>query len=188
MSQTVSVTEARDNFPALVRQVAEQDDAIVVTSRNQPRVVLVRWETYQQQQSLQCEGAKHKLHMLVNTMLALIATLEEAYRPDSYEVMQSGQELLELAKQAWMAARLLDTPRRHLASTISDGLLFFSQSAGVITAEQLSQLGQSLPLLQRADLTPEEVATADRELVKVGLDAMAPMDDGLAGLYGKANA
>jgi prevent-host-death family protein len=49
MTHTVSVTEARDNFPALVRQVAEQDEPVVITNRNQPRVVMLRWETYQQQ-------------------------------------------------------------------------------------------------------------------------------------------
>jgi prevent-host-death family protein len=57
MPQTISVTEARDNFPALVRRVAEQDEAVVVTSHNQPKAVLMRWETYQAQQQAQSEGA-----------------------------------------------------------------------------------------------------------------------------------
>ena len=59
MPQTMSVTEARDNFPALVCRVAEQDESVVVTSHNQPKVVVMRWETYQAQQQAQMEGARH---------------------------------------------------------------------------------------------------------------------------------
>lgn len=76
MPQTMSVTEARDNFPALVRRVAEQDESVVVTSHNQPKVVVMRWETYQTQQQAQRVGAHHRLaHCL--TMMEQIAGTEQ---------------------------------------------------------------------------------------------------------------
>ena len=187
MSETITVTEARDNFPALVRRIAEQDDPVVVTSRNQPRVVLVPWETYQLQQTLQIEGAEHRLQMLVQNMLALMAALQEAYRSDSYELTQGSQELLALARQSWKTCRLLDTPRRHLSSTIADGLLFRMRIEESITVEQLVQLLQTVPLLQKTDLTQQEVAVADRALASVGIDAMMPLDDELVNRYGQTD-
>jgi prevent-host-death family protein len=183
MVQTISVTDARNKFPALVRQIADQDDPVVVTSRNQPQVVLVPWATYQQQQALQSEGAEHRLQTLVQALLTLIATLQEAYQPGSYALTQGTQELWTMTRQAWKICRLLEIPRRHLASTIADGLAGAVQNANGITVAQLAQLAQSVALLQRKDLTQQEVAGADQALAAVGLDAMLPVGDDLVDLY-----
>ena len=182
MAQTISITDARNQFPALVRRIADQDDPVVVTSRNQPQVVLVPWATYQQQQALQSEGAEHRLQTVVQALLTLIATLQEAYEPSSYALTQGTQELLAMTRQAWKICRLLEIPRRHLASTIADGLAFGTETTTVITVAQLAQLAQSVALLQRNDLTLNEVAVADQELAAVGLDAMLPMGDELVNI------
>ncbi len=183
MAQTISVTDARNKFPALVRQIAEQDDPVVVTSRNQPQVVLVPWPTYQQQQALQSEGAEHRLQTLVQGMLTLIAALLEAYEPGSYALTQGTQELWTMTRQAWKICRLLEIPRRHLASMIADGLAGAVQSANGLTIAQLAQLAQSVALLQRKDLTQQEVAIADQALAGVGLDALLPVGDDFVDLY-----
>lgn len=188
MSQTISVTDARNRFPALVREIAEQDDPVVVTSRNEPQVVLVPWTTYQQQQALQIEGAEHRLQTLVQAMLTLIATLQEGYQPDSYALTQGTQELWTMTRQAWQICRLLELPRRHLASTIADGLASTIQTTNGIALAQLTQLEQSIALLQRKELTQQEVAVADQALADVGLDAMAPVGDELVDLYETVNA
>ena len=182
MSQTISVTQARDNFPALVRQVAEQDTAMVVTSRNQPRVVLVRWETYQQQQQFQHEAAEHRLQTLVPEMLTLAATLQETYRPHSYDLIHGTQELQVLARQAWLISRFLDKPRRLLATAISDALL--NLEGDTLSLAQLAQLIHILPLLQRKTLPLSAVAEADRTLHAVGLNGMPTIEDDLVSLYG----
>jgi prevent-host-death family protein len=181
MSQTISVTKARDNFPALVRQVAEQDEPVVVTSRNQPQVVLVRWKTYQAQQTLQSEAAAHRLHMLAQEMLTVATTLQEAYRPYSYDLAQGTQELQTMAREAWATCRLLDKPRRHLALTLSDALLNLGEAAVSLT--QLEKLIQIIPLLSKNDVSLSEVAEADRTLHAVGLDAVPPIGDDLVALY-----
>jgi prevent-host-death family protein len=98
MPKTMSVTEARDNFPALVRQVAGRDEPVVVTSRNEPKVVIVRWETFQHEQTLKKEGALHRLEMLVKQMNQIAAELRGAYLPDSLGLMQGTNDLMMLAR------------------------------------------------------------------------------------------
>ena len=177
MPRTVSVTEARNNFSALVRQVAGRDEPVVVTSRNQPLVVIVRWETYQHQRDLQVEGARHRLEALVTQMGQLASSMREAYAPDSLDLAQGTGELLALARRAWVVCRSLDRPRRHLASVLADGLLNLVDEGGKLTLEQIDRMLATLPLLVRGDLTTEEVAAADLALAEVGLDSVFPIGD-----------
>ncbi|MEM7531382.1 MAG: type II toxin-antitoxin system Phd/YefM family antitoxin [Chloroflexota bacterium] len=83
MSQTMSLTEISHDFPALFHKIAEKDSPVVVTNRNRPRLVLVPWDVYQDQQQLQAEGAETRLQNLVQDMLGQAAVLHEAYRPVS---------------------------------------------------------------------------------------------------------
>jgi len=183
MSQTISVTEARDNFPALVRRVAEQDEAVVVTSHNQPRIVLLRWETYQEQQQQQVEGARYRLQSLLVEMERAAAGLQEAFLPGSLELVQGVQELATLAHEAWKTCRFLDTPRRHLAGVLADSLLNVTESRVQLTREQLAQWTTFLPLLRQADLTNEVVANVDRALAEVGLSSIFPLNSELVTYY-----
>jgi prevent-host-death family protein len=183
MPETMSVTEARDNFPSLVRQVAGRDEPVVVTSRNRPQVVIMRWETFQRQQNLQVEGARHRLQSLASQMEQLAASLREAYVPDSLDLSQGTQDLLILARQAWIVCRSLDKARRHLASTLTDGLLNLMDEGKLLTPEQLDQILAALLLLQQENLTNKDVAQADLALAQVGLDSVFPIGDELASQY-----
>lgn len=183
MLQTISVTEARDNFPALVRRVAEQDESVIVTSHSQPRAVLVPWGTYQQQQRLQAEGAQHRLQQVVAEMEQLVAELQEAFRPNSFDLMQGAQSLSTLTQDAWAACRLLDKARRHLASILADGLQNLVESNAQLTFAQLAQLMAIFPLFRRADLTNAQVAEADIAFVKVGFYSILPIGDELVVHY-----
>jgi prevent-host-death family protein len=173
----MSVTEARDNFPALVRRVAEQDESVVVTSHNQPRVVLLRWETYQAQQRLQAEGAQHHVRRLVTEMEQVAAGLSEGFSPGSLELVQGLQELAMLAHDLWQSCRLLDAPRRHLASLVADSLLNLREGGGELTQRQLAQLLAILPHFHQTHLTNEVVAAADRALAEAGLPSVFPIGD-----------
>lgn len=183
MPQTMSVTEARDNFPALVRRVAEQDEPVVVTSHNQPKAVLMRWETYQAQQQAQVEGARYRLAHCVKTMEQLAGGLLEAYRPDSFDLEYGTQDLLRLAREAWVASRLLDKPRRHLASLLTDVLINVIERDTPLTEAQLAQFLQVIPLLQQEDLTNEIIGDVDRAFAEIGLSSMLPIADALAEQY-----
>ena len=183
MSQTISVTEARDNFPALVRRVAEHDEAVVVTSHNQPRIVLLRWETYQEQQQQQVEEAHYRLQSLLVETGREAVGLQAAFLVGSLELVQGVQELETLAHEAWKACRFLDTPRRHLAGVLADSLLNVTESRVQLTREQLAQWTTFLPLLRQADLTNEVVANVDRTLAEVGLSSIFPLNSELVTYY-----
>ena len=183
MPKSMSVTEARDNFPALVRQVADRDEPVVVTNRNEPQVVILRWETYRHRHDLQMEGARHRLAELVDQLEQLAAGLREGYEPDSLDLHQGTQDLWTLLRQTWVVCRLLDKPRRHLASALSDSLQILMEAEGRLSLSQLEQLLAILPLLRREDLTNDDVATADLALAEVGLDTIFPLSDDLASLY-----
>lgn len=183
MPQTMSVTEARDNFPALVRRVAEQDESVVVTSHNQPKVVVMRWETYQAQQQAQLEGARHRLAQCVTMMEQIAGGLVEAYRPNSFDLEFGTQDLLRLAREAWTCSRLLDTPRRDLASLLTDVLLVLREHGGQLTEAQLERLLSAIPLLRQEELTEEMVAKVDRDLLAVGLSSIFPMTDAEVAQY-----
>lgn len=183
MTQTMSVTEARDNFPALVRRVAEQDEPVVVTSHNQPKAVLVRWETYQAQQQAQVEGARYRLSHCVTIMEQLAGGLLEAYRPNSFDLEHGTQELLRLTREAWQICRLLDQPRQHLASLLTDVLLILMEGKEQLTEVQLARFLAALPLLRQDDLTNELVAKVDQSLLAVGLSSIFPLADGEVAHY-----
>lgn len=183
MTQTISITEARDNFPALVRQIAEQAKTVVVTSRNQPRVVLMPWETYQQQQDLQSEGAEYRLQRLVTVLERTAAGLSEAFDPNSLDLPQGIQDLAIVARDVWTTCRLLAAPRRHLSSLLTDALLNVSQSGVQVNEMQLQQLLAILPLLRQPDLTNEAVRQADLALAVVGLHTIIPIGDELVASY-----
>lgn len=180
---TMSVTEARDNFPALVRRVAERDEPIVVTSHNQPKAVLMRWETYQAQQQAQSEGAHYRLAHCVTMMEQTAGGLVEAYRPNSFDLEFGTQDLLRLAREAWNICRLLDTPRRDLASLLTDVLLILLEHGGQLTEAQLTRFLAAIPLLRQDDLTDERVAEVNRDLLAVGLSSIFPMTDAEVAQY-----
>ncbi|MBN1315532.1 MAG: type II toxin-antitoxin system prevent-host-death family antitoxin [Anaerolineales bacterium] len=183
MPKTMSVTEARDNFPALVRQVAGRDEPVVVTSRNEPQVVIVRWETFKHEQTLQAEGARYRLDTLVNQMKQLVSELREAYAPDSLDLSQGTSDLMILARQAWLVCRSLDKQRRHLSSALADGLLNLVEEGRGLTLDQLDRVLDILPLLGKGDLIADEVAEADMALAKAGIDSIFNIDEELASKY-----
>lgn len=183
MSETISITEARDNFPALVRRVADQDEAVVVTSHNQPRVVLVRWETYQAQQQQQVKGTRYRLQSLLTEMERAAAGLQEAFLPASLELVQGMQELATLVHEAWKTCRFLEPARRHLAGILSDSLSNVAESSGPLTREQLTQWMTFLPLLRQTDLSTEVVANVDRALAEAGLSSVFSISSELVTYY-----
>jgi prevent-host-death family protein len=188
MPHTVSITEARDNFPALVRQVVEQAEPVIVTSRSRPSVVLLPWTTYQQNQRFQVEGAEHRLQQLVTEMEQTAAALCEGSQPDTLDWTQGLDELAMLASEAWRICRMLDNPaRRHLSSLLSDTLVNNVEQDSRLTPQQLSLFLGVLSSLRQRDLTNEAVIQADLLLAEAGLSSIFPISDGLAAQYQPAD-
>jgi len=125
--------------------------------------------------------ARDNLLTLVKQMEQLAASLHDTCIPTS--LSQGAQDLLTLARQAWIVCRSLDKPHLYLASTLTDGLLNLMDEGKLLTPEQLDQILAALPLLRQENLTIKDVAQADLALAKVGLNSIFPMGDELASLY-----
>jgi prevent-host-death family protein len=181
MARTISVTEARDNFPALVRRVSASKEALIVTSRNQPRVVIVDYETFQRQRELQEEGARSLLKRRVEETLSSIESTREA--PDSTALYLLSGTLEQYTREMWLAGRAISRPVRSLATTLHNAIANLREGGDQLTLEQLDRLVEVVPLLLEPNLTIEKVAEADRQLLAVGLDAVFPIEGDLVSLY-----
>lgn len=181
MARTISVTEARDNFPALVRQVGASGEAVIVTSRNQPKVVIMDYETFQRQRELQEEGARSLLKRRVEETLSLIESTREA--PDSVALYLLTGTLGEYTREMWLAGRAISRPVRSLATTLHNAIVNLQEGGEQLTLEQLDWLVKVVPLLLEPNLTIEKVTEADRQLLAVGLDAVFPIEGDLVYLY-----
>jgi hypothetical protein len=116
-------------------------------------------------------------------MEQLAGGLLEAYRPNSFDLEHGTQDLLRLAREVWTISRLLDKPRRHLASLLTDVLLNVIERGTQVTEAQLAQFLQVIPLLRQDNLTHEIVGDVDLALAEIGLSSMLPINDGLAEQY-----
>lgn len=58
MPKTISSTEARRSFGALLRWVEEYQDAVIITRRGEPVAALLSYEEYQELQRLQEQERK----------------------------------------------------------------------------------------------------------------------------------
>ena len=181
MARTISVTEARDNLPALVRQVNASGEALIITSRNQPRAVIVDYETFQRQRELQEEGARSLLKRRVEETLSSIESTREA--PDSMALYLLTETLEQYTREMWLAGRAISRPVRSLATTLHNATVNLREGGEQLTLEHLDRLVEVIPLLLEPDLTVEKVAEADQQLLAVGLDAVFPIEGDLVSLY-----
>jgi prevent-host-death family protein len=183
MQQTMSITDVRKNFPALVRQLSEGDEPIVVTNRNRPQAVLIGWETFERQERNNIIAGHVQLTTIVGRMVKLAGGLEEAHDATSVELQHGAEDLLIMARQAWETSRSLPEPYPFLATLIADALENLLSWDEPITREQLATLYEILPLLSQETLEMAQVRSADLALLNVNLNAVAPMGDELTELY-----
>ena len=181
MYRTMSVTQARDNFPALVRQVASSEKPVIITRRNQPKVVVLDYETFQQRQRIQVESARALLQRLVEEALRLIESTREA--PDSVALQLFLGSFEQQTRDMWLTGRSISRPVRSLATVVHNGILNLRRGGEQPTISQLDTLAEVLPLLLKPDLSIEEVAEADLRLLNVGLNAVFPVEGDLVSLY-----
>jgi len=80
MERRLSVTEARSRLPTLVGEVAEGKGEVVITTRNEPKAVIVGYEAFQRQRRLRVQGAWHIMAELVADAQALVETAQEGCR------------------------------------------------------------------------------------------------------------
>ena len=183
METTLSITQARDNLPSLIRQVSSGSTPVVITNRNQPQVVILDYETYQRGQRLALSGAHSLLKQLVAQVQTLLAEAGEGLEPGSVENAMLLDTLQEITRQVWEATRLLGKPYRILGVTVLNAILNHRESGQALSEPQLETLSSVLSLLLKGELDLEEVGQADQQLLTVGLNAVFPIEGDLASLY-----
>ncbi len=183
MPRTMSVTEARDNFPALVRQVSGSQEEVVITSRNRPQVVILDYEAFQRRRELEEKGARSLLEQTLTRAEQWVGGTLEGYRPDRFELSHFLASLESVLRSLWEICRSLDKPRRMLAVNILDAVLNLRAGDELLTPAHLTALAEVLPLLRRENLTVDDVAAADRRLLAAGLSPVFPVEGDLASLY-----
>jgi prevent-host-death family protein len=183
METTVSVTQARDNLPTLIRQVRSGAPPVVITNRNQPQVVILGYEAYQRSQHLALSGAHNLLQQLVAQAQTLLGEAREGLEPGSVESALYLDTLQEIARRVWEVTRLLGKPQRMLGVTILSAILNYRESGQALSEPQLEALSGALSLLLEDELDLEKVGQADQRLLETGLDAVFPVEGDLASLY-----
>jgi len=175
MDRMLSVTEARSQLPALVKEVVEQDNPVIISTWNQPQVVIVAYEKFVRQQELITLGAKYQLHLLVNKGQSLLEeTLEGSVSGDGglYLFWRSFGKIM---REAWELADTFSKPHAMLAFQLLGLSERCLQSDCMLEIEQLQIVAKVLKYLTQSKLTDEDVAEIDRYLLMHKIDARFPL-------------
>ncbi len=184
MERRLSVTEARSQLPTLVGEVAAGKGEVVITTRNEPKAVIVGYESFQRQRRLRVQGAQHVMAGMVAEAQTLIQAAQEGCRgegePDLYLFLVSFEELL---RGIWEAGEEISPAHASIASELLDASRLYLAGEDRLCPEQLEPLAEVLALLTRDGLTMEDAAEADRHLLSHGINAMFPIQGDLVSLY-----
>jgi prevent-host-death family protein len=184
LERRLSVTETRNRLPALVGEIAEGKGEVVITTRNEPKAVIVDYQVFLRHRRLRAQGARHVMAELVAEAQALLQATQEGSRgegePDLYLFLVSLEELL---RNIWEAAEDISQAHASVASELLDAVRLYLAGEDRLRPEQLPVLAEALALLTRDELTMADAAEADRLLLSHGINAAFPVQGNLVALY-----
>lgn len=184
LERRLSVTETRNRLPALVGEIAEGKGEVVITTRNEPKAVIVDYEAFLRHRRLRMQGARHVVVELVADAQALLQATQESCRgagePDLYLFLVSLEELL---RDIWEAAEEISPAHASIASELLDATRLYMAGEDRLRPEQLPALAEALTLLTRDELTMVEAVATDRRLLSHGINPMFPVQGDLVSLY-----
>lgn len=184
MGRTLNLTEVRSQLPALVKAVADGDDQIVITTRNEPKAMIVGYQAFQRQRRLRLLGAHALIKVLVEQAQILIESTHESSRgagePDLYLFLVRFEQIMH---DIWETAEEISSGHAAVASQLLDVSRIYLAGEAQLQPEQLPALAASVTLLGREQLTMAEAAAADRALLAQGLNAFFPVPGELVALY-----
>lgn len=184
MERTLSVTKARSQLPILVKDVAEGNGPIVITTRNEPKAIIIGYDLFQRQQRLRVQGAYHVMTELTQQAQGMLQAAQEG----SYASGETGVYLFlvnfaAVIRQMWETAEELSPPHALIASTLLDAMSLYLAGEDQLRPEQLGAISAVVQMLLRQQLTIKDAADADRILLAHGINAMFPVQDSLATQY-----
>lgn len=189
MDRKLSVSDVRSQLPTLVREVAQGNDEIVITTRNEPMAIIVGYEAFQRQRFLSAQGARHVVDQLVEEAQALIQATQEGCRgpgeADLYLFLISFESLIH---RIWEAAEEVSTAHASIASLLLDASTIYRSGERQFHPQKLGPLADIITLLLRIELTMDDAAEADRHLLAHGINAFAPIHGDLNALYAESEA
>ena len=184
MGRKLSVTEARSQLPLLVKEVAEGNDPIVITTRNEPKAIIIGYESLQRQQQLRVQGAQYVMAELTKEAQGLLQAAQESCHgigeTDLYLFLVNFAAVM---RKIWETAEELSPPHALIAAELLDVTELYLAGKEQLQPEHLAVLSDIVQLLLRERLTMEDAAEADRTLLAHGINAMFPVQDDLASLY-----
>lgn len=184
MERKLSVSEARSQLPLLVKAVAEGNEPIVITTRNEPKAILMGYDSFQRQRQLRQQGAHHVLAELIREAQQLILTTQEGCRgageTDLYLFLVSFEAVM---RKIWETAEEISTPHALVAVELLNATTLYLAGEDQLRPEQLETIASVLQLLARATLTMQDAAAANRTLLARSINAIFPVQGDLASLY-----
>lgn len=184
MERRLNVTEARSQLPLLVKEVAERNDQIVITTRNEPKAIIIGYETFQRQQRLRTQSAQRIMAEFVAEAETLLATTQESCRgageADLYLFLVTFEALME---KIWEACEEISEAHALIASELLDISRIYLAGEAQLRPEQLAPLATMLHLLTKENVTKQDAAEADRLLLVHGIQTMFPVGDELVSYY-----
>ncbi|MEM7539832.1 MAG: type II toxin-antitoxin system prevent-host-death family antitoxin, partial [Chloroflexota bacterium] len=171
----------------IIKEVAETTQPIVISTRNEPKAILMGYNAYLQQQILSKKGKEHRFEELVTKAQNLLEAAIEGYRDGDPKLYMFWSHFGRLMEKIWELTDDNSNTRPH--SAISFQLYELSESclAGhdQLSRNQLEPITKVLALLKRNDLSIEDAAEADRYLLNNQIDATFPLNLGsdFAALY-----
>ncbi len=176
MERTLNVTEARNQLPTLVKVVAEQDEQIIIVTRNEPKAIIMGYETFLAQQKLSIKGARYELGELIEQAgILLETTIEECRTAGETKLYAFWQDFGQLMRAAWAMAGKFSEPHALLAFQLFELSERCLLGDTMLSIEQLLPIANVLSRLMQRELTMADAAAADRYLLQNTLDASFPL-------------
>jgi prevent-host-death family protein len=187
MERILSLTQARSQLPALVKAAAESDEPIVISTRNEPKALLIGYQAFQRQQRLQREGARYYFKALLAKADLLLQTADEnQYQVGAPELYLFLVQFEKIMYALWETAEAISQPHALVASQLCDLSRLYLAGEDQPQPTQFAPLLQIIHLLSRDTITMEEAAEADRYLLANGINTMPPIHNDFASLYEEA--
>ncbi|MFN8488308.1 MAG: type II toxin-antitoxin system Phd/YefM family antitoxin [Caldilineaceae bacterium] len=184
MERIINLTEARSQLPALVKAAAESDELIVISTRNEPKALLIGYQAFQRQQRLQREGAHYYFKALIAKAALLLQTADEnQYQAGDTELYLFLVQFEKLMVDLWEIAETISQPHALVASQLCDLSRLYLAGEDQPKPTQFAPLLQIIHLLNHDTITMEEAAEADRYLLKNGINTMPAIHNDFVSLY-----